>query len=374
MHTFWSPARRAIVATLVLLTVACPTSYLMHEQSLPPAPHVPTGVVQHKVGVHTRLADEVERVKIERSLDMVADMGASWIVELFPWAYAEQQQGHLNWDHADIVVNAAAERHLHIIARLDLVPDWARPEGSSSRLLLPSSYNAYARYVEEFVRHFQGKVEYVVIWNEPNLSFEWGYRPPDPTAYTALLRAVYARTKAANPNVQIVSAGLAPNLGQGTAAMNDLTYLEQMYAAGAGSLFDVLGAHSYGFTRPATEPAGADRLNFQRVALHRAVMERYGDAGKAVIVLETGWNDAPRWTNAVRPAQRVIYTVQAYEQAEAWPWLRALSVFEFRLPAREDNVNDYFTFVHFDFTPRAVYDAVRRYAHGEPPVGDTGKP
>jgi len=40
-----------------------------------------------KVGVHTRFTDEVEEWKIQRTLVMVREMGASWVVEYFPWAY-----------------------------------------------------------------------------------------------------------------------------------------------------------------------------------------------------------------------------------------------------------------------------------------------
>ena len=39
------------------------------------------------MGVHTRLTDEVEEWKIKRSLEMVREMGATTIVEFFPWAY-----------------------------------------------------------------------------------------------------------------------------------------------------------------------------------------------------------------------------------------------------------------------------------------------
>ena len=39
------------------------------------------------LGVHTRLTDEVEEWKIKRSLEMVREMGATTIVEFFPWAY-----------------------------------------------------------------------------------------------------------------------------------------------------------------------------------------------------------------------------------------------------------------------------------------------
>ena len=45
--------------------------------------------VNPKMGVHTRLTDEVEEWKIKRTLEMVREMGAPWIVEYFPWAYVE---------------------------------------------------------------------------------------------------------------------------------------------------------------------------------------------------------------------------------------------------------------------------------------------
>ena len=47
------------------------------------------------MGMHTRLTDEVEEWKIARTLQMVREMGAPWLVEYFPWAYSEPSKGHL---------------------------------------------------------------------------------------------------------------------------------------------------------------------------------------------------------------------------------------------------------------------------------------
>ena len=41
-----------------------------------------------KAGVHTRLAGVGDEQFIGRQLDLVAEMGTPWVVELFPWAYA----------------------------------------------------------------------------------------------------------------------------------------------------------------------------------------------------------------------------------------------------------------------------------------------
>src|SRR6185503_15888228 len=49
-----------------------------------------TVITQHPtVCVHTRLTDEVDEWKIQRTLMMVREMGAKTIVEYFPWAYYE---------------------------------------------------------------------------------------------------------------------------------------------------------------------------------------------------------------------------------------------------------------------------------------------
>ncbi|HEY8742578.1 MAG TPA: hypothetical protein VIU62_05740, partial [Chloroflexota bacterium] len=233
---------------------------------------------------------------------------------------------------------------------------------TTARYLATTAYPAYARYMATFVRRYRGRLGYLVVWNEPNTSFEWGYQPPDPAGYAAMLRAVYSAVKTADPQIQVVSAGLAANLATGGIAVNDLTYLDAMYAAGAAPYFDVLGIHAYGDIHPAGDPADPQQLNFQRALLQRAIMVRHGDEAKAALITEAGWNDAPRWTHAVSPAARIANTLEAYRLAETWPWLLALCVWEFRLPDRTGTAQDYSTFVEKDFTPRAIYDAVQVYA------------
>ena len=329
-----------------------------------PAPPLRLTALHLKIGVHTRLTDEVEPAKIRKTLDMVVAMGASWIVEYFPWAYVESAPGVYDWSHPDLVVNAAFDRGLTLVARVDLVPDWARPANTTARYLAASGYAAFARYLAIFARRYRRQIDYLVVWNEPNTSFEWGYRPPDPAGYAEMLRTVYPAIKAADPGMQVVSAGLAANLATGGIALNDLTYLDDLYAAGAAPYFDVLGIHAYGDIHPADAPADPQQLNFQRALLQRQHMVRHGDGAKPVLITEAGWNDAPRWTHAVSPAARIKYTIDAYRLAATWPWLLALCIWEFRLPARTGTAQDYATFVEPDFTPRAIYDAVQAYAKG----------
>ncbi len=325
--------------------------------------------VNPKMGVHTRLTDEVEEWKVQRSLEMVREMGAPWIVEYFPWGYYEPEKGHFEWSHADMVVNHAVNQGLTVVARIDYVPAWARPGQDSYRYLDEAHFADLADFVYAFVSHFKGRVPYIVIWNEPNLSMEWGMRPPDPASYTRMLKLCYQQAKEADPNVQVLAAGLAPTTAPpGNAqAMDDLVYLQQMYDAGAKGFFDGVAVHAYGGTFPPDDPPDPAVINFSRTELVHQVMVQNGDGDKPCLITEGGWNDHPRWTRAVTPAQRIEYTVRAYEKAQQeWPWCRAVALWAFRFPWPQGTYQDYFTFVAPDFTPKPIYLEVQRYAHGQP--------
>jgi ABC-type amino acid transport substrate-binding protein len=338
-----------------------------NQLRLPPQQQVQTRLP--KLGVHTRLTDEVEQAKIQRTFEMVRQMGASWDVEYFPWNYI-QRNGPNDWDwsHADLVVDHARRQGLKLIARLDGVPDWARPELTGHSLLTPAHYADFARFAAAFARRYSGKVAAYVIWNEPNVNYEWGFRPPDPAGYAGLLRAVYPPIKAAGPNAQVLAAPLAPNGEHSDLALDDLDYLQQLYAAGAAPYFDGLAAHAYGWQHPPAEAPSPDVINLRRVELERQIMVQNGDAAKHIYITESGWNDYARWVRAVTPEQRIQYTTEAVMLASNWDWLAAFCLWDFRLPVVAHNYNDAWSLVHYDFSPSPTYVALQRLASPSPPA------
>jgi hypothetical protein len=357
------------LSNLLVLVIALALLARSERPSVEFGPRQQVTTINPKMCVHTRLTDEVEPWKIQETFKMVREMGTPWVVEYFLWAAQEPARGVYDWSHADLVVDHAANQGLKVIARLGYVPEWARPSNSSHLYLDDKHYDDFASFVGEFARHFRDRVDYIVIWNEPNLSQEWGYRPVDPAAYTEVLRRAYLAAKAANPDVKILGGALAPTLAPPGSewALNDLDFLQGMYDAGAAPYFDALAAHSYGWTFDPDEPPDPSAVNFRRVELLREIMVRNGDAAKPIILTEGGWNDHPRWTKAVRPAQRVAYTIRAYEKVlQDWPWAEALCIWAFRYPRPSGTYQDYYTFVDGDFRPKPIYEAVQKYARGEP--------
>ena len=338
------------------------------SDEVPLGPQQEVQTVNPKMGIHTRLTDEAEPWKIKRTLEMVREMGAPWIVEYFPWAYYEPRPGHFEWGHPDLVIEHANRQGLTVIARLGFVPEWARPAESTPLLLPEENYEDFGRYAAAFVERYADTVDYVIIWNEPNLSLEWGYRPVDPESYAEMLRVVYPMIKEANPNVQVLGGALAPTLAPPGSewGMDDLVYLQRMYDAGAADYFDILSVHAYGWHSDPDEPADPQVINFRRTELLYEIMQRNGDGDKPLMITEGGWNDHPRWTRAVRPGQRIHHTIRAYEIARTeWPWMESVAFWVFRFPWDAKTYQDYFTFVDTEFEPKPIYEEVRAYARGE---------
>lgn len=317
---------------------------------------------------HTRLDIEVTDLNVYRTLQMVREMGATTIVELFYWAYIEPAEDVFDWSQPDRVIGLARHQGLQVIARLGIVPAWARPKDTPLNYLPRASYDEFAEFVGAFAARYRDTVHMIIPWNEPNLAFEWGGRQVSPAEYVEFLRLVYEAAHAANPQVMILGGALAPTVQpEGSPnATSDIVYLRRVYEAGGKPYFDALAVHTYGFTAPADDPPGPEKLNFRRYEMLRAVMREFGDGEKPVYITESSWNDHPRWIYAVRPGQRVQYTLDALEFAEKnWATVRRLCFWYFRSPVLQRTYQDYFAFVTIDFRPRPIYDEVRKWARGE---------
>ncbi len=337
-------------------------------------------------GANMFLDREVEEWKLRKTLEMASEAGLGWVKQQFPWEEIEPvQKGEFydertrrsSWEKYDRIVDLCEEYGLQIVARLDRPPDWTR-EDNTYKERPPDDFEDYGDFVFAFVDRYRGRIKYVQIWNEPNIFPEWGNRPVDPAGYVNLLRVAYERAKEADPNVYVLSAPLAITLGQEHPepgkwiSMNEIDFVEEMYKAGAKDYFDILSANAFGLGSPPEDPAQPRALNFQRVVLLRAVMERYGDADKAVWFNEYGWNASPEdfpeeqlvWQR-VSEQDQAEYTVRGIEYAqEHWPWAGVFNIWYFRQVGNisPDRSDYYFRMVDVDFTPRLIYHAIKQAA------------
>lgn len=287
----------------------------------------------------------------DRDLNLLTQAGFNWVKQDFAWREIEGAgKGVFDWSHTDVIVEMAYDRFgVNILARVDRQPGWATGGRCAEGVEMgpPDDLQDYADFLTALATRYKGKIGAYAIWNEPNLAREWCGNPPSPEEYAALLKIAYDAIKAVDPNAIVISAGLSPTGGPMPIAMEDVAFLDGMYAAAGGTLdgyADVVGAHAPGFKAPPevspdeimanTTVFGNGRyFTFRRVEDLRAVMVENGDEGRQVAILEMGWTTDPRpdspynW-HAVTEEQKAGYLVRAFEYAEAnWtPWIGLMSV------------------------------------------------
>ena len=340
-------------------------------------------------GIHTFLwwREDVA----QRDLQLVQEMGFDWVKQKFSWRDIEGSvKGSYDWYRPDFIVDMAEEAGLNLVIRLDQQPFWSvesLPPEQITANQPPVNYQDFGDFCGAVAERFRGRIAAYQVWNEPNLSREWGERPPDPAQYTELLRVCYEAIKTADPNAIVISAGLAPTGTGPPLAMPDIDYLQGMYGAGAAAYFDALGLNAPGFSAPpelsaaaAQDPAygGGRWFAFRHVEDMRAIMVANGDGHKQVAILEMGWitdddqgvtdgrslrdfHESYAW-HAVDAETQADYLVRAYQYAQQnWqPWIGLMTtiyIADYDWTA-EQHEQWWWAIVLPDGTPRPAFHAL----------------
>ncbi|MEO0564689.1 MAG: cellulase family glycosylhydrolase, partial [Chloroflexota bacterium] len=293
----------------------------------------------------------------ELHLRWVRQANFTHIKQIFAWEDIQPGQDLWNWQRADEVVSLAENAGVRIIARLSDAPDWSHPTAGVKdedwHDAPPTDIDDFGVFCGEIAARYAGRIDAYQVWNEPNLSREWGAQAPDAAGYVELLGVCSDAIRLADPNVVIISAGLSPTGNMDALAMRDDIYLQQMYDTGFSQYVDVVGVHAPGFSpvdytfedaaNEQPDPRGRWFV-WRRPEDLRKIMVRNGDAEKQMAILEMGWTVAPpeletyAWF-AVSEQEQAEQLVAAHEYiAEHWrPWVGLVTTIYISDPAWDDN-------------------------------------
>jgi hypothetical protein len=272
-----------------------------------------------------------------RDMDWIRLMVFSHVKQTFAWDDIEPQRDVWSIDRADALLAELERRGLKVVARLSSTPEWARPSRAHDDFIdaPPDNPADFAAFCGVLADRYKGRIAAYQIWNEPNLSREWGGQLPDAAGYVALLKACSDAIRAADPTAILISAGLAPTGTHDATATPDDLYLQAMYDADFQRYVDAVGMHAPGYSAPEVNPAdgaGGHRFfTFRRVEDLRRIMVANGDAAHQVALLEVGWTTDQTNSNyswfAVDEAAQARNLVAAYRYAaENWrPWIGLMS-------------------------------------------------
>jgi len=328
-----------------------------------------------------------QREAADRDLKLAKEAGFLWVKQRFEWRNIEKtRKNAFEWSEPDLQIDRINKAGLGIIARLDNQPDWARRDKIFPASGPPDKLEDWKDFVQEFAQRYKGKIQIYEIWNEPNISREWGNQKPDARAYVEMLKISYQEIKKIDPNAIVVSAGLSPTTEQSDRAVSDTQFLRDMYAAGAKDYFDMLGVHAPGFKAPPDMDPGAvardpqlsnpgdpspetakRAYSFRHAEYMRKIMEENSDAAKQVSVMEMGWTtdsrpNSPYAWHAVTPEQQGEYLVKAMQYArQNWaPWAGPMVTLYIADPEWTPNDEQYYwSITNPDGTARPAYNAIK---------------
>ncbi len=273
------------------------------------------------------------------AINATKGMGFGWVKVQIPWKSFEGSAGAKNFP--DDIVGDLSGAGLNVLLSIVKAPDWARPANTDRSVEgPPADPGTYASYVGAVAARYGDKVKAIEVWNEQNLWYEWGHEALDPGRYVTLLCKAYQAIKGANANIVVVAGAPTPTgVNDGSTAIDDVVYLQRMYAAGAKNCFDAVGAHPSGYNNPpdakfgygnASEPSFKNHPSFffrDTLERYRQVMVANGDTNKRVWPTEFGWasSSSPHtgyeYARDNTPAEQSAFIVQAYQLAKSWGWV-----------------------------------------------------
>ena len=276
-------------------------------------------------------------------------IGFNWVKFQMAWKDVEPSPGGFSWGLWDEIIGAYNANGIQVLLSIPKAPDWARPPGDDRSVEgPPQDASKYAEFVGRVADRYRGKAQSIEVWNEQNLWYEAGGRGRiNPAAYVQLLQLSHAAIKSVNSDMIVMSGALTPAGNVGDLAMDDIDYLNQMYANGAKGFFDVLGAHPSGYMCPALgnwqtitpEEAGGDPGHGTFTNRHhswcflgtmegyRNVMVANGDANLAISPTEFGWavSGNPQagyeYARDNTPDEQARWIVDAYQWAKGIGWV-----------------------------------------------------
>ena len=227
----------------------------------------------------------------DRTFAEIVSTGASWIRFDVKWSEVQRVgPTAYNWANYDALVAKARARGLKLLGSLAYSPAWARPAGATDKFGpdTVARREAFARFAATAAARYRDSVTAWEVWNEPNNTMFWE-PAPNAAQYVELLKLTNQAIKNANPAATVVAGATSP-APNAEGLIDEVTFIQGVYAAGGRGHFDAWSHHPYDFNLPpgTQHPDSAWWQTYGATPNIRSVMEANFDGHLKVWATEYG--------------------------------------------------------------------------------------
>ncbi len=263
------------LAALLFLIISSIGSFI--NPTLVSAIYDPTTVANNPYGIHLISPTADESVPAG---ELVNSSGGDWGYVTILITRKDKDQ--VKWQK---FFDDLRQRHLIPLVRLATEPEgenWKRPDEGEEKV--------WADFLDSL--NWPTKNRYVIIYNEPNHSREWG-GSTDPASYAQVLDKTISALKAKNPDFFVLNAGLDASTPHQVPDYHDeIKYLQTMAQTVPG-IFDKLDgwvSHSYPNPGFVGSPDATGRGTVRTWEWELAQIKALGATKNLpVFITETGW-------------------------------------------------------------------------------------
>lgn len=305
----------------------------------------PLTTANNKFGIHI-----LNRQDIEPARQLVNSNGGDWgYVTL---VIREDDRDVQRWQEFFDELREARLIPIVRIATQNRGKHWVKPRHED--------IDPWVRFLDSL--NWVTKNRYVVIFNEPNHTQEWGGEI-NPNEYAQIYRSFYKQLKEANPNFFVLPAGLDTAPVNTSTTMHPQEFLEKIYEEDERlfELYDGWVSHSYPNPNFTSSVYNTGRTSVQNYIWEMDIVREFGyDTSKPIFITEAGWATRQGTrvnSNFLSLEQAARNTVTAFEQI--WTDERIVAITPFILDYDQPPFDQFAWLDPVTKQPNAVYLAIQ---------------
>ncbi len=170
---------------------------------------------------------------VQDGIQLASNLQLDWVKIEIPWAALQPAKGDkINWAQCEAAFQALAHYKLTVMASITQPPAWALTANGPDAGLT-------AQFVHQILQKYGSSILAVELLPGANTRQGWG-ADPDPKAYMAVWKAVKNELGNKSPVLLVAGGLVAARSDAAIGQVDDLEFLQGMYAAGAKDAVQVV--------------------------------------------------------------------------------------------------------------------------------------